>query len=89
MGADGRRGFRVRRSSGMRSLEWQPPIRSAQREELADLELGDVLGKRSIAEISRVNAADSAWHGDSPPLRRSGSVPGILLWAPEPVRLAA
>jgi hypothetical protein len=30
-------------------------IRNAQREELADLELGDALGKSSMAEISRVD----------------------------------
>jgi hypothetical protein len=57
-------------------------IRSARREELADLELGDVLGKDFIAEIFRVDAADNAWHGDFPRMRRGGSRPGIFLWAP-------
>ena len=40
----------------------------AQREELTDLELGDVLGKGFIAETCGVGAADSDWHGDSPRL---------------------
>jgi hypothetical protein len=57
-------------------------IRSAQRKELVDLELGDVLGEDSFAEIFGVDTADGDWHGDSPRLRRSGSMPGILLWAP-------
>jgi hypothetical protein len=44
-------------------------------EELVDLELGDVIGKDT----------DNAWHGDSPRLRRSGSMPGILPWAPRAI----